>query len=535
MKLTIRKKLRLLGMIGLPLIVLAACGGGGGGDVTPAAFSGTVTLTVLDSATGQPIQGATVQSGGVSSTTAASGASTLINLPQGTSQVSVAKAGYATNFRRVSVVNNGTYRLNVQLLPVITTAIDPTVANIVVGGGAQVSLSANSLTDAAGNAPVGPVSASVAAIDPSSSFQLMPGSMTNVAGAPIQSYGAMTATFTDSNGAALNLSAGQTATVTIPVAIAARAAAPATTPLFFFDTATNTWAQQGTATLNGAGTAYVGTVTHFSYWNADQTYTTSTVSGCVNDANGNPLAGAEIKALGNSYVGLSEATTDAAGNFTVSVMANGTTLVSGENHYSFPITFTNTVTAVAGAAGGNTAIAVCLVMGSPVATSNIQLKLTWGQNPSDLDSHLTGPDAAAGRFHVYYRQKNYPLGALPASAEVNLDVDDVTSFGPEFITVRTLRPGTYKYSVHHFAGAGNTRTSPTRVELLINGNLTIYTPPATGWAGVGDVWQVLTLTVNQAGNIAVTPINTVVNGVGSTGVVYGAAVQAKPVFTNWPW
>ncbi len=526
-----------LGVLGV-MIALTACGGNdaviNSPISAPTISTGVIQATVIDSATGAAIQGAIIQSGGVSAATTATGAATLNNVPTGSSQINVSKTGYATNYRNVNVTNGGVYTLTIQALAVTTTPFNQSTANILSGGGASVNLTRNSLVDVYGVAATGQITANIGAIDPTVGFQTMPGQMTS-GGMPLQSFGALTAIFTDSYSSILNLAQGQTATITIPVASGATAP-PATMPLYFFDVATNQWIQQGTAALNGTSTAYVGSVSHFSYWNIGKTFNTATISGCVQDSYGNPLSGVEVEAQGNSYLGKSETTTDAAGNFTVPVMAGGTVLIWGENHQASPISNTNTVRTISGLIGTDTPLGACLVASNTTSSSTFQIKLTWGQNPIDLDSHLTGPiDAVGNRFHVYFGAITYPPTATATTADVNLDVDDVTSFGPEVITIRNVKAGTYQYSVHHFSGTSNIITSPTRVEVTLNGVLSIFTPPATGWAGLGDVWQVFTMTVDAAGNANITTLNTVVNGVGNTGVAFGVIRKRKPTISNWPW
>ena len=65
----------------------------------------------------------------------------------------------------------------------------------------------------------------------------------------------------------------------------------------------------------------------------------------------------------------------------------------------------------------------------------LQIVLTWGETPRDLDSHLLGPADENGDdyFHVYYRDKN----AYSEDGDViaNLDLDDTSSYGPETTTI----------------------------------------------------------------------------------------------------
>ncbi|KMV01227.1 hypothetical protein ACS72_00355 [Acinetobacter sp. VT 511] len=75
--------------------------------------------------------------------------------------------------------------------------------------------------------------------------------------------------------------------------------------------------------------------------------------------------------------------------------------------------------------------------------------LTWGKDPVDLDSHLVGPAGDEGMFHTYYSDKQYYNNG---ELMVDLDLDDVTSYGPETTTIRHLLPGTYTFYVHHFSG-----------------------------------------------------------------------------------
>lgn len=70
--------------------------------------------------------------------------------------------------------------------------------------------------------------------------------------------------------------------------------------------------------------------------------------------------------------------------------------------------------------------------------------LTWGETPSDLDSHLNALTVGGSREHVYYGSKT--------GLYSNLDVDDTDSYGPETITVTDFSSldGGFTYSVHDY-------------------------------------------------------------------------------------
>jgi hypothetical protein len=91
---------------------------------------------------------------------------------------------------------------------------------------------------------------------------------------------------------------------------------------------------------------------------------------------------------------------------------------------------------------------------SPVLNQEeIRIVLTWGVFPYDLDSHLTGPLSDGERFHMYY-----PLAgnSSPWPSVVNLDLDDVWSYGPETTTLYEQISGIYRFSVHDFSNLSST-------------------------------------------------------------------------------
>ena len=100
------------------------------------------------------------------------------------------------------------------------------------------------------------------------------------------------------------------------------------------------------------------------------------------------------------------------------------------------------------------AIGACEGVLSPTSTSEVastefRIVLTWGETPRDLDSHLVGLDDTNSVFHIAYYNKveRDTEGNVIAS----LDVDDVTSYGPETVTIVNARTdATYYYSVKDF-------------------------------------------------------------------------------------
>jgi len=351
--------------------LLAGCGGGGGGDAppappTPPAQTGTVSGLVVSSASGAPLAGATVRVGAVSTTSAADGRYTLAGVAAGAALVEFSATDHARSFANATVVVNETARADARLTPVgaratLAAASGGTVG--VPGTPAQVVLPAAGLVDRNGAAFNGPVTVELTPIDPAADPGNMPGELSTRSGntvQPIESFGALAVTLQDAAGNRLNLASGRTATIRIPLATRSPNP-PATVPLFFFDESAGTWKQEGTATL--AGTApnqyYEGTVTHFTFWNADQVTETIFVRGCVQDLGGARVRDAEVESEGIDYTGSARVRSNANGEFELPMRRNGratitATLSTGRS--------SNAV--VAGPAAGDITLQVCLAIGN---------------------------------------------------------------------------------------------------------------------------------------------------------------------------
>ncbi len=132
----------------------------------------------------------------------------------------------------------------------------------------------------------------------------------------------------------------------------------------------------------------------------------------------------------------------------------------------------------------------------PPPPGGFRIVLTWGAQPPDLDSYLSGPLTGTSRFVCFYGNRT------PANSNVELDVDDVNGFGPETITITSFRDGMYRYSVHNFSnqsanGYSGIASSPARVQVYNNSGLirefTAPTPPPTA---SGNAWRVFEIDVS---------------------------------------
>jgi hypothetical protein len=159
---------------------------------------------------------------------------------------------------------------------------------------------------------------------------------------------------------------------------------------------------------------------------------------------------------------------------------------------------------------------------SHIGAGQYRIILNWGNNPSDLDSHLTGPTATSGtRFHTAYYAGSYPLNSTTtgstgfriagSTTEAFLDVDNTrhgVDNGPETTTIVVPRLGLYRFYVHHFAGASTISSSGAQVKVYKGGALLQTFNPPSSSLGQDAVWSVFTMDVTSNGEVF-TPVNTI--------------------------
>lgn len=304
---------------------LAACGGSD--DPAPPAI-GKVAGRALASADGAPIAGATVTAGGKTATTAADGSFTIEGVPASSRVVvKFSSADYLDAIVPVAVSDKQTVSAQASMVRAAAASVIDAASNATVtapNSTAAVDLAASSLVDAAtGAAATGNISVRVTPIDPAADPSSMPGDYRTSANTTIESFGAIKVQLQDAAGRKLDLKAGSTATIRIPLS-SRSGTPPASIPLFYMDEATGNWVQEGTATLQGTAPNryYEGTVSHFTFWNADIVADTIFVHGCVNDATGKPVANAQVRSVGIDYSGTARDETDADGKFSVAIRKN---------------------------------------------------------------------------------------------------------------------------------------------------------------------------------------------------------------------
>lgn len=205
-----------------------------------------------------------------------------------------------------------------------------------------------------------------------------------------------------------------------------------------------------------------------------------------------------------------EATADADGAFLIDGAPTGTYLcvIRGDG-------ITPTVIADVEFEEGATNLGNSIPAVEGLDAGEVQIVLSWAEQPRDLDTHLTGPDGQGGRFHVYYADRSFEDVA-------DLDRDDTSGEGPETTTIDPRYDGVYRYSVFNYSDQGATGSQgiageisgsqAARVQVYNeNGLARTYTaPPSTS----GNTWRVLEMTVAN-GAITIADVDEYVTANGS--------------------
>lgn len=192
----------------------------------------------------------------------------------------------------------------------------------------------------------------------------------------------------------------------------------------------------------------------------------STVSGVVTNAkNGSPLSGVSIKARKGSNVksgNVYTSTTSASdGKYSIKLPAGNYTIEASKNGF---------ITSYSNVTSTGAPVSLSISISENLTSGEMRIVLTWGETPSDLDSHLRF-NSGGSDYHIYYSSKTATFGS---SNSVKLDVDDTTSYGPETITISNPEAAEYTYYVHKFSSSGTLAESEARVTVY-RGNAQIAT------------------------------------------------------------
>lgn len=279
----IRSFLHKILVVFIAAILIVSCKRENNADINPPAQVDDITQVqagvsgmVVDEK-GQPVSGALVRCGAITTTTDRYGAFLFnnISLSKNNGSVSVEKSGYFKAYRNFVTSPATINQVRIRLLPrtVNGTITSGTGGSITLTDGAKLTLPANSITDASGNAYNGNVSVSMTWINPADANlpDIMMGDFRGITTGGeergLETYGMIGVELKGNSGQDLKIKSGQKADLLFPIPAALQGNAPASIDLWHFDEAKARWVQEGTASRSGNN--YLAQVTHFSFWNCD--------------------------------------------------------------------------------------------------------------------------------------------------------------------------------------------------------------------------------------------------------------------------
>ncbi len=313
------------------IAALAGCGGGGGGSSTttppntttptPTTVETTTLKVLVKDEAGSAVVAARVRVAGADLTTDATGAvsTTLPNSDTETVAL-ITKAGFATNAKSAIVYSGKATELQVTVFAHQNVSTFAANAGItVIPGGAKVEIPAGAgFRTGAGVAYTGAVTISSSYFNPETVRGIngfagpYTGSDAGVSSSLI-SVGVIEAKFTAADGTALEMTNAAPATLTFPAT--GNSGTLTSVPLWYYDEAAKSWVREGQAARQADG-SYVGTVRHFTIWNADISVANpATIKGCYRDAQGQPISRVYARIVGIGWAASGGVGAD--GNFEV--------------------------------------------------------------------------------------------------------------------------------------------------------------------------------------------------------------------------
>lgn len=201
---------------------------------------------------------------------------TNISVDSDRAYVKVEKDGYFLGARAVNPEASTTSYVSIQLIQkIVAGTVDNSTGGIVsLSTGPSLTFEAGDISKEDGSPYNGQVTVYASYLDPTASNigEIIPGDLDaideNGDAVALITYGMVAVELFGSNGENLNITPGQTAELSMPVQAAQLSAAPSSIPLWYFDEAVGNWIEEGSATLQGS--EYIGTVSHFTFWNCDQ-------------------------------------------------------------------------------------------------------------------------------------------------------------------------------------------------------------------------------------------------------------------------
>ncbi|VXC34280.1 conserved hypothetical protein [Flavobacterium sp. 9AF] len=216
--------------------------------------------------------------------------------------ITATKSGYLTGSRTV-VPTSGENKVKIMLLTATTvgTVTSGSAGNVTLANGTKVIFDGNFKKEN-GSAYLGSVNVVMHHLDPSDeNIEIkMPGSLlassSNGEAKVLETYGMVNVELQGSGGEKLQLSGS--ASIELPIDVAQASSSPSVIPLWHFDEEAGYWVQEGSATK--VGNKYIGTVSHFSWWNCDAQFPTVNLCLTIVNPNNQPIENVQVQLTPNN-------------------------------------------------------------------------------------------------------------------------------------------------------------------------------------------------------------------------------------------
>lgn len=270
--------------------------------VLPDPITASLQGNVVDE-NGLAAVGVTISVGGKTALTDTKGSFRITGaaLDKKASLVTAERPGYFKAYRSFCATA-GANKIMIKLVKkvLVGTINGASGGEVSLSNGSKVALPANGVVVASSNSSyTGVVNVYAAYIDPTATDigQTIPGSLMandkDGKRVTLSSYGMLAVELQATTGEKLQIKSGATAQLTTAIPATAQASAPAGISLWYVDEATGFWKEEGTATKQG--NAYVGTVSHFSFWNCDVSINAVYITVNLKTPQGQPLVNAAVR------------------------------------------------------------------------------------------------------------------------------------------------------------------------------------------------------------------------------------------------
>lgn len=245
----------------------------------------------------EPIAGATIHLGGHIAQTDDNGIFQITGLANAEKAVlKIEKEGYFNSYPVFYPQQNVGRHVRTEMMerPLVGT-VDASTKVIDIDQH-QIDFTNATFINENGTAYSGPVNIYATYLDPTADNlpYFMPGDLVGINQEEeeqlLKSYGMLNVELEDNNGNEVTMEGSAEMSMQVPNTLLSEA--PATIPLWYFDTDSGNWIEEGTASLSG--NRYVGTVAHFTFWNCDAPFDLVRITGTVVSNNLNEVELVEV-------------------------------------------------------------------------------------------------------------------------------------------------------------------------------------------------------------------------------------------------